>query len=322
MPGMWGRAGPGRALLPPVRRCGRRGVGPGSPGRVEAGAGARGGGGLDARGAGRRAHGRPAPCGFGGLRARPPRRRRADRLAKPGCQRRPWLAFGNASGEPRSGPCRAGAGELIGARAATGPAGAPAAALALSSHPVRFRDFRVSASSYELANPPAYVADGDPYTAWHAWQTERFTDGDWLTLTFPRVRLITRIGLIPGRVGTGAGVDGACGRSLSKLSAIVRRRSSSRIGRRCNIAICSSPCSRESLSSASSPSSRGRDRATSSFPKSRSGATRCHPARAPPSMICRPCDQRLVFSPRHAGALDQGKNGPGFFRFTAMLSGR
>jgi len=72
----------------------------------------------------------------------------------------------------------------------------------------RFRDFKIAASSYELANPPARAADGDPYTAWHAWQTERFSDGDWLTLTFPTPRRVSRIGLIPGRVGPRADVDG------------------------------------------------------------------------------------------------------------------
>src|SRR5262249_35854621 len=72
----------------------------------------------------------------------------------------------------------------------------------------RFRDFKIAASSYELANPPARAADGDPYTAWHAWMTERYPEGDWLTLTFPTQRWISRIGLIPGRIGPRAGVDG------------------------------------------------------------------------------------------------------------------
>jgi len=72
----------------------------------------------------------------------------------------------------------------------------------------RFRDFKIAASSYELANPPARAADGDPYTAWHAWMTERFPEGDWLTLTFPTRRWVSRIGLIPGQIGPRAGVDG------------------------------------------------------------------------------------------------------------------
>lgn len=95
--------------------------------------------------------------------------------------------------------------EPAGASAAVPPV-APSAPL---SHPLRFRDFRISASSYELANPPTLAADGDPYTAWHAWETERYSEGDWLTLTFPTLRLVTRIGLIPGRVGPRAGVDGS-----------------------------------------------------------------------------------------------------------------
>jgi hypothetical protein len=82
------------------------------------------------------------------------------------------------------------------------------AASAPSSRRVRFRDFRISASSYELANPPTLAADGDPYTAWHAWETERFPEGDWLTLTFPTAQLVARIGLIPGRIGPRAGEDG------------------------------------------------------------------------------------------------------------------
>ena len=77
-----------------------------------------------------------------------------------------------------------------------------------SSHPTRFRDFHVTASSWELANPPVLAADSDPYTAWHAWKTERFPEGDWLTLTFPTARVVTRIGLIPGRVGPRARADG------------------------------------------------------------------------------------------------------------------
>jgi hypothetical protein len=77
-----------------------------------------------------------------------------------------------------------------------------------SSPPRRFRDFHITASSWELANPPVLAADGDPYTAWHAWKTERFPEGDWLTLTFPTARVVTRIGLIPGRVGRRAREDG------------------------------------------------------------------------------------------------------------------
>jgi hypothetical protein len=72
----------------------------------------------------------------------------------------------------------------------------------------RFRDFHITASSWELANPPGFAVDGDPYTAWHAWKTERFPEGDWLTLTFPTPRVISRLGLIPGRVGSRAREDG------------------------------------------------------------------------------------------------------------------
>jgi hypothetical protein len=91
---------------------------------------------------------------------------------------------------------------------ATVPERRPGAASGPSAPLTRYRDFRVSASSYELANPPTLVADGDPYTAWHAWETERFPEGDWLTLTFPRPRVVSRIGLIPGRVGPRAREDG------------------------------------------------------------------------------------------------------------------
>jgi ribosomal protein L40E len=72
----------------------------------------------------------------------------------------------------------------------------------------RYRDFKIAGSSYELANPPARAADGDPYTAWHAWETERYPDGEWLTLTFPNRRHVSRIGLIPGMIGPHAGRDG------------------------------------------------------------------------------------------------------------------
>jgi ribosomal protein L40E len=74
--------------------------------------------------------------------------------------------------------------------------------------PVRFRDFQVSATSWEQAHPPALAADGDPYTFWHAWKSEKFPEGEWLTLTFPEKRRITRIGLLPGRAGAGARAEG------------------------------------------------------------------------------------------------------------------
>jgi hypothetical protein len=72
----------------------------------------------------------------------------------------------------------------------------------------RFRDFHITASSWELAHPPEYAVDGDPYTFWHAWKTERFNNGEWLTFTFPTERVITRIGLLPGRMGPGARAEG------------------------------------------------------------------------------------------------------------------
>jgi hypothetical protein len=72
----------------------------------------------------------------------------------------------------------------------------------------RFRDFEISASSWELAHPPVHASDGDPYTFWHAWKSERFAEGEWLTLTFPTERVVTRIGLLPGRMGAGARAEG------------------------------------------------------------------------------------------------------------------
>lgn len=78
-----------------------------------------------------------------------------------------------------------------------------------SSPPVRrLRDFRITASSWELVHPPAHAVDGDPYTFWHAWQTEKFAEGEWLTLTFPSERVVSRIGLLPGRIDARAGEDG------------------------------------------------------------------------------------------------------------------
>jgi hypothetical protein len=74
--------------------------------------------------------------------------------------------------------------------------------------PTRFRDFEITASSWELAHPPALAVDGDPYTFWHAWKTEKFPTGEWLTLTFPEERVVTRIGLLPGRMGGGAKAEG------------------------------------------------------------------------------------------------------------------
>jgi len=72
----------------------------------------------------------------------------------------------------------------------------------------RFRDFHITASSWELAHPPELAADGDPYSFWHAWKTERFSNGEWLSLTFPTERIVTRIGLLPGRMGAGARAEG------------------------------------------------------------------------------------------------------------------
>lgn len=90
-----------------------------------------------------------------------------------------------------------------------GPAAAVgAAALEAAGPPTRFRDFEITASSWELAHPPAHASDGDPYTFWHAWQSERFPEGEWLTLTFPEERVISRIGLLPGRMGGGARAEG------------------------------------------------------------------------------------------------------------------
>jgi hypothetical protein len=77
-----------------------------------------------------------------------------------------------------------------------------------SPAPVRLRDFNVTASSWEHAHPPIHAADGDPYTFWHAWQTERYATGDWLTLTFPEERVISRLGIVPGRVGPRARTEG------------------------------------------------------------------------------------------------------------------
>jgi ribosomal protein L40E len=74
--------------------------------------------------------------------------------------------------------------------------------------PRRFRDFRISASSWEEAHPPALAADGDPYTFWHAWKSEKFPEGEWITLTFPETRRIARIGLFPERAGAGARAEG------------------------------------------------------------------------------------------------------------------
>jgi hypothetical protein len=74
--------------------------------------------------------------------------------------------------------------------------------------PTRFRDFLVTASSWEVAHPPALAADGDPYTFWHAWKSEKFPEGEWITLTFPEKRRISRIGLLPGRAGAGARAEG------------------------------------------------------------------------------------------------------------------
>jgi hypothetical protein len=74
--------------------------------------------------------------------------------------------------------------------------------------PARFRDFQISASSWELAHPPVNAADGDPYTFWHAWKSERFPEGEWLTLSFPTERVVSRIGLLPGRLGAGARAEG------------------------------------------------------------------------------------------------------------------
>jgi hypothetical protein len=74
--------------------------------------------------------------------------------------------------------------------------------------PRRFRDFRIGASSWELAHPPVHASDGDPYTFWHAWKSERFAEGEWLTLTFPEARVVTRIGLMPGRAGAGSRAEG------------------------------------------------------------------------------------------------------------------
>jgi hypothetical protein len=99
-----------------------------------------------------------------------------------------------------------------------GTPGSPATESPLPQPATRFRDFRISASSWELANPPQHAADGDPYTFWHAWQTERFANGEWLTLTFPTERLIQRIGLMPGRFGPRARVDGRVRSILVKAS--------------------------------------------------------------------------------------------------------
>jgi hypothetical protein len=95
-----------------------------------------------------------------------------------------------------------------GPRAEQAPSSRPDAAIQLGGPPSRFRDFRISASSWELAHPPAHAADGDPYTFWHAWKTEKFAEGEWLTFTFPSERIITRIGLLPGRMGAGARAEG------------------------------------------------------------------------------------------------------------------
>lgn len=89
----------------------------------------------------------------------------------------------------------------------------PAAAAAVASPrsagpPTRFRDFQITASSWELAHPPVHASDGDPYTFWHAWKSEKFAEGEWLTLSFPTERVITRIGLLPGRMGAGARSEG------------------------------------------------------------------------------------------------------------------
>jgi hypothetical protein len=72
----------------------------------------------------------------------------------------------------------------------------------------RFRDFQITASSWELAHPPVHASDGDPYTFWHAWRSERFPEGEWLTLSFPTERVVSRIGLLPGRMGEGARAEG------------------------------------------------------------------------------------------------------------------
>jgi hypothetical protein len=81
-------------------------------------------------------------------------------------------------------------------------------ALERASPLTRFRDFHITASSWELSHPPELAVDGDPYTFWHAWKTERFSNGEWLTFTFPTERVITRIGLLPGRMGAGARAEG------------------------------------------------------------------------------------------------------------------
>jgi hypothetical protein len=110
-------------------------------------------------------------------------------------------------------PLATGAGQgIAGAQGTPRPeppsAAAPSSGLTSPALLTRFRDFKIAGSSYELANPPARAADGDPYTAWHAWETERYPDGEWLTLTFPSQRRISRIGLIPGMIGPHAGRDG------------------------------------------------------------------------------------------------------------------
>jgi hypothetical protein len=91
----------------------------------------------------------------------------------------------------------------------TRPSTPPAVAVQPGGPPTRFRDFRIAASSWEIAHPAVHAADGDPYTFWHAWETERFAaEGEWLTLTFPSERIITRVGLLPGRMGAGARAEG------------------------------------------------------------------------------------------------------------------
>src|SRR5207247_5403373 len=116
-------------------------------------------------------------------------------------------------GESPAPAPRSGIGEQrAGSAARSLPEAVPVAprdqALEQASPLTRFRDFHVTASSWELAHPPENAVDGDPYTFWHAWKTERFANAEWLTFTFPTERVITRIGLLPGRMGAGARAEG------------------------------------------------------------------------------------------------------------------
>jgi F5/8 type C domain-containing protein/double zinc ribbon protein len=128
---------------------------------------------------------------------------------------RGWRA---ETARPRGGPSDGGENDLQRLNTPAGPPLRLSPGPTPASPPTRFRDFRISASSWEVAHPPEAAADGNPYTFWHAWKTEKFPEGEWLTLTFPTERVVSRIGLLPGRQGPGARAEGRVRSLMVKAS--------------------------------------------------------------------------------------------------------